>query len=154
MVHFKERTTSLWMGRLENLLSSWPKFKRYTQISTATSVKPIPVVFDLLPNKEKKTYKRLFSWIVQVIPEWNPHRINVDFSSHFSVERSIPSHRRKRLLLSYDEMPVEESTRWSCYWIQRKRRGKTKHSYVCSSGLFANLESYGRVSCHPRRKPS
>lgn len=40
-----------------------------------------PVLFALLPNKTKDTYVRLFLCIIQVIPEWNPINVTIDFEA-------------------------------------------------------------------------
>lgn len=40
-----------------------------------------PVAFALLPNKKRETYVRLFRLILEVIPNWTPRRVNVDFET-------------------------------------------------------------------------
>lgn len=40
-----------------------------------------PIVFAFLPNKKMETYIRMFRLILNVIPEWRPVKVNVDFES-------------------------------------------------------------------------
>lgn len=40
-----------------------------------------PVIFALLPNKKRETYVRMFRLILDVIPEWKPQKINLDFEA-------------------------------------------------------------------------
>lgn len=47
--------------------------------SNKEEINVTPAVFALLPNKNKATYVRLFKKILDVIPEWSPEIVNMDF---------------------------------------------------------------------------
>lgn len=63
--------------------------KQFTQIysihadfgSSTGETNIYPVVFALLTNKKKDTYVRLFKKVLEIIPEWKPRNVTVDFEA-------------------------------------------------------------------------